>query len=122
MLLTAYPYTTTSAIEIIQLVNMNVIMTNELHKPLQRLFDKHTVFTKEVDDIWTVDLVDMSPFSRLNNSYKYLLTVINVLSKYGLIVPLKTKTGKDWRFGNYSSMVILPICGQIRALNSTTDS
>ena len=37
----------------------------------------------------------MSSFSRLNKGYKYLLTVINVFSKYGGIVPLETKTGKD---------------------------
>ena len=67
----------------------------ELHKPERRRFDKHTVFAKEVDDIWTVDLVDMPPFSRSNKDYKYLLTVIDVFSKYGWIVPLKTKTGKE---------------------------
>ena len=37
----------------------------------------------------------MSPFSRSNSGYKNLLTVINVFSKYGWIVPLKTKTGKE---------------------------
>ena len=36
----------------------------------------------------------MSSFSRSNKGYKYLLTVINVFSKYGWILPLKTKTGK----------------------------
>ena len=38
----------------------------------------------------------MSSFSRSNKGYKYLLTVINVFSKYGWIVPLKTKTGKEF--------------------------
>ena len=37
----------------------------------------------------------MSPFSRSNKGYRYLLTVIDVFSKYGWIVPLKTKTGKE---------------------------
>ena len=37
----------------------------------------------------------MSAFSRSNKFYKYLLTVIDVFSKYGWIVPLKTKTGKE---------------------------
>ena len=37
----------------------------------------------------------MSPFSRSNKGYKYLLTVIDVFSKYGWIIPLKTKTGKE---------------------------
>ena len=58
-------------------------------------FDKRTVFAKQVDDIWTADLVDMSSFSRSNKGYKYILTVIDVFSKYGWIVPLKTKTGKE---------------------------
>ena len=47
-------------------------LANELHKPVRRRFDKRTAFAKQGDDIWTVDLVD-----------KYLLTVIDVFSKYG---------------------------------------
>ena len=35
----------------------------------------------------------MSPYS--DSGYKYLLAVIDVFSKYGWIVPLKTKTGKE---------------------------
>ena len=68
-------------------------LANELHKPVRRRFDKRTVLAKQVDDIWTADLVDMSPFSRSNKGYKYLLTVIDVFSIYGWIVPRKTKTG-----------------------------
>ena len=48
-----------------------------------------------MNDIWTADLVDMSTFSRSNKGYKYLWTVIDVFSKYGWIVPVKTKTGKE---------------------------
>ena len=66
-----------------------------MNKPVRRRFDKHTVFAKQVDDIWTADLVDMSLFSKSNKGYKYLFTVIDVFSKYGWIVPLKTKTGKE---------------------------
>ena len=70
-------------------------LANGLHKPVRRRFEKRAVFAKQVDDIWAADLVDMSPFSRSNKRYKYLLTVIDVYSKYGWIVPLKTKTGKE---------------------------
>ena len=69
-------------------------LANELHKPARRRFDKHTVFAV-VDDIWTADLVDISSFSRSNMGYKYLLTAIDVFSKYGWIVPLKTKSVKE---------------------------
>ena len=51
-------------------------LANELHNPVRRRFDKRTVFAKQVDDIWTADLVDMSSFSRSNKGYKYLMTVI----------------------------------------------
>ena len=70
-------------------------LANELHKPVRRRFGKRTVFAKQVDDIWTADLVDMSPFFRSNMGYKYLLTVIDVYSKYGWVMLLKTKTGKE---------------------------
>ena len=45
------------------------------------------MFAKQVNDIWTAHLVDMSQFSISNKGYKYLLTVIDV--------PLKTKIGKE---------------------------
>ena len=73
----------------------NSQLADELHKPVRRRFQKRSVFAKQVDDIWTAVLVDMSRYSRSNSGYKYLLTVIDVFSKYRWIVPLKTKTGKE---------------------------
>ena len=68
---------------------------DELHKPVRIRFQKRSVFAKQVDDIWTANLVGMSPYWRSNSGYKYLLTVVGVFSKYGWIVPLITKTGKE---------------------------
>ena len=70
-------------------------LADELHKPVSKHYHKRSVFAKQVDEIWTADLVDMSSYSRSNSGYRYLLTVIDVFSKYGWIVPLKTKTGKE---------------------------
>ena len=36
-------------------------LADELHKPVRKRFQKRSVFAKEVDDIWTADLFDMSP-------------------------------------------------------------
>ena len=66
------------------------LILNHMRKPVRGRFDKRTVFAEQVDDVWTADLIDMSPFSRSNKGYLYLLTVIDVFSKYGWIVPLKT--------------------------------
>ena len=53
------------------------------------------MIVNDIDEIWAADLVDMQSFSKLNNGIKYLLMVIDVFSKYGWIVPLKSKTGLD---------------------------
>ena len=59
-------------------------LADELHKSVRKRFQKGSV-----DDISTADLVDMSPYSRSNSGYKYLLTVIDVFTKYVWVVPLK---------------------------------
>jgi len=48
-----------------------------------------------IDKIWAADLVDMQSFSRFKRGVKYLLTVIDVFSKCGWMLPLKEKNGKS---------------------------
>lgn len=45
-----------------------------------------------IDHEWQVDLVDMSSLSKENDGFNYLLTCIDVFSKYVWVVPLKRKT------------------------------
>ena len=68
-------------------------LAEELHKPVTRKFKKRKVYVGGVDRIWAADLVDMKSFAKFNKGVKYLLTVIDVFSKYGWIEPLKNKTG-----------------------------
>lgn len=70
-------------------------MAEELHKPVSSKFTRRRVYVRGIDEIWAADLIDMQAFSKFNSGIKYLLTVIDVFSKYGWIVPLKTKTGKE---------------------------
>ena len=66
-------------------------LAEELHKPVKKKFKKRKVVVHRVDQTWASDLVDMQPWSKYNGNYKYLLTVIDVFSKYGWIVPIKDK-------------------------------
>ena len=66
-------------------------LADELHKPITRNFQKRTVISKGIDEIWAADLVEMQKFSKWNNGIKYLLMVIDVFSKYGWIRGLKDK-------------------------------
>ena len=70
-------------------------LAEELHKPVTKKFPKRTVYVKGIDEIWAGDLVDMKSFSKSNGGIKYLLTVIDIFSKFGWIIPLKDKTGKS---------------------------
>ena len=47
-----------------------------------------------IDEICAADLIDMQAFSNDNIGIKYLLTVIDIFSKFVWIVPLKRKTGQ----------------------------
>jgi len=70
-------------------------LAEELHRPVVKHFRKRRVVVNGVDEIWAADLIDMQAFAKSNSGIKYLLTVIDVFSKYGWIVPLKSKTGVE---------------------------
>ena len=70
-------------------------LADELHKPIRKKFKKRRVFTSGVDAICAADLVEMQSFSRSNKGFKYILMIIDVFSKYGWAVPLKSKTGLE---------------------------
>ena len=66
-------------------------LADELHKPITRNFQKRSVISNGIDDIWAADLVEMQKFSKWNKGIRYLLMVIDVFSKYGWIRGLKDK-------------------------------
>ena len=72
-------------------------LAEELHKPVRRKFQRRRVVVGGVDETWAADLVDMSAFSRDNKGYKFLLSIIDVFSKYGWLIPLKDKKGNTVR-------------------------
>lgn len=67
------------------------IEARELHKPFKSKFDRRPVLVNGVDEVWGLDLVDMTEFSKQNKAFKYILTCIDVLSRFAWAVPLKKK-------------------------------
>jgi len=69
-------------------------LTYTLHKPVRKTFGRNRVIISRPNEQWQADLVDLQEFSKQNNGFKYLLTVIDVFSRYAYVIPLKNKTGK----------------------------
>ena len=88
-----------------------------LHKPVRRKFPRNRVYVMYKDQQFEADLVNISHLSKYNDGYRYLLTCIDVLSKYAWIVPLKNKSGEDVAIAfqsNFTTVSLEP------CLNSTT--
>jgi len=47
-----------------------------------------------IDEQWTAYLIEVVNIAKYNQGYRYLLTVVDVFSKYAWVQPLKSKTGK----------------------------
>ena len=71
----------------------NKQIAKELNKPVVRRFNKRKVNSPFIDNIWGTDLVDMQLISKFNRGFRLLLYVIDIYSKYALVIPLKDKKG-----------------------------
>ena len=65
------------------------------HKPARKNFKRNRAITGGRNIQYQADLVDLTSLSAFNNGYKYLLTCIDIFSKYAWAIPLKTKTGPE---------------------------
>ena len=68
------------------------ILSYTLHKPRRRRFKTLPTLVFNKDEQFFMDLVDMQKLAKYNRGYKYLLTVIAVLSKFAWVEPLKSKS------------------------------
>lgn len=66
-----------------------------LHKPVRKKFPTNRVIVRSIDQQWQSDLVDLTSLREHNQGYRYLLTCIDILSKYAWAIPLKKKNGED---------------------------
>ena len=66
--------------------------TYTLHKPARKRYLTRPYRTKGVDYQWQADLVEMIPYARDNMGFKYILTAIDIFSRYAWAQALKNKT------------------------------
>jgi hypothetical protein len=66
-------------------------IVEEIHRAVRRNFPRRYTIIKGIDDLWQADLMDFQKYSNLNKGYKYVLVVIDSLSKYVWVYALKSK-------------------------------
>ena len=62
-----------------------------LHKPICLNFKTRSVVVHQRDEQWQIDLVDMSKLLIHNDGFKFIMAVIDILSKYAWLELLKSK-------------------------------
>jgi transposase InsO family protein len=67
----------------------------QLHRPARHTFVRNQTVVANIDDQWQADLADMHTISRDNKGYRYILTCIDILSRYAWAVPVRSKTSND---------------------------
>ena len=59
--------------------------TFTLHHPVRRNFPRRTLYVSMMDEMWECDLIVMEDWSKYNDGYRYMLVVIDVLSRYLMV-------------------------------------
>ena len=69
--------------------------TYQLHKPARHTFLRNQTLVAHIDEQWQADLADMSNIANENNGYTFLLTCVDILSRYAWVVPVRRKSAAN---------------------------
>ena len=69
------------------------LFINEIYsKPPKKYYDTNKTDVYHIDDIWSLDVLDLKDYGPENNKgYRYVLVIIDNFSKFGWTTPLKNK-------------------------------
>lgn len=69
--------------------------TYTLHRMARKKYPTRSYIVHDIDEQWQADLADVSLIADQNNGYRFILTVIDIFSRYAWARPLKSKSGKE---------------------------
>ena len=66
----------------------------EMHKRVIHKYQRRMVYSPGIDSIWTADLIILNrrEYVKQNDNYKYILTVMDLFSRYAFVRVTKNKT------------------------------
>ena len=69
------------------------LLAKEVFNPQITKFRRERIISLYKDETWSADLIDKSSLSKNYNNYKFILTVIDIFTKYAWAIALKNKSG-----------------------------
>ena len=72
------------------------LFINEIYsKPPKKYYSANKTDVYHIDDIWSLDILDLKEYGSENNrGYRYVLVIIDNFSKFGWTIPLKNKNAQ----------------------------
>ena len=75
--------------------NINFFINEIYSKPPKKNYATNKTDVYYIDDIWSLDILDLKDYGPENNkNYRYVLVIIDNFSKYGWTIPLKNKNAQ----------------------------
>ena len=68
------------------------LLGKEVFSPQITKFRRERIIPLYKDETLSADLIDKTSLSKCNNNYKFILTVIDIFTKYAWAIPLKNKS------------------------------
>ncbi|MEL7196320.1 MAG: DDE-type integrase/transposase/recombinase [Bacteroidota bacterium] len=69
--------------------------TYTLHRQARKRYPVRHYIVHDIDEQWQADLAEVQDIASKNQGYRYILTVIDIFSRYAWARPLKSKRGED---------------------------
>ena len=69
--------------------------TYTLHRQARKTYPSRKYYVSNIDEQWQMDLADMIQIQRHNQGFRYILTCIDILSRYAWARPLRSKQGNE---------------------------
>ena len=69
--------------------------TYTLHRRAFKRYPTRKYYVSDIDEQWQMDLADMVQVQNKNHGFRYILTCIDILSRFAWARPLKTKSGRE---------------------------
>ena len=75
--------------------NLKKKIVKELNKPARKNFPRLKMCVRGLHETWNADLMDMSSFADFNNNHRYVLLIIDSLSKFIYCEAIKNKNANS---------------------------